>query len=140
MKIKVDFAALKSVKPHEYAVRFLLGGLITAVAGLIAKRFGPSVAGLFLAFPAIFPASATLIEKHEKQKKERAGFDGTMRGRAAAALDASGAVMGCVGLIGFAIAIWITLPRYQAGLVLGSATVLWLAVSISLWHFRRRGW
>jgi hypothetical protein len=30
---------------------------------------GPRVGGLFLAFPAIFPASATLVEKHEKQKK-----------------------------------------------------------------------
>ena len=29
---------------------------------------------LFLAFPAIFPASATLIEKHEKEKKEREGY------------------------------------------------------------------
>ena len=34
-----------------------------------AKRYGPGVAGLFLAFPAIFPAGATLIEKHEKEKK-----------------------------------------------------------------------
>jgi hypothetical protein len=30
--------------------------------GLLAKKFGSTVGGLFLAFPAIFPASATLIE------------------------------------------------------------------------------
>ena len=38
---------------------FFFGGLITAVAGVIAQRFGPIIGGLFLAFPAIFPASAT---------------------------------------------------------------------------------
>ena len=52
--------------------KVLYWGLITAVAGIIAKQFGPGIGGLFLAFPAIFPASATLIEKHEKQKKENA--------------------------------------------------------------------
>ena len=38
------------------------------------QRWGPGIGGLFLAFPAIFPASATLVEKHEKQKKNRAGI------------------------------------------------------------------
>ena len=71
MQIKVDFSVLGQTKWHEYAVRFLFGGLITAVAGIIAEKCGPGIGGLFLAFPAIFPASATLIEKHEKQKKEQ---------------------------------------------------------------------
>jgi hypothetical protein len=63
------------------------GGLITAIAGVIAKQFGPAVAGLFLAFPAMFPASATLIEKHEKQKKEKKGLHGAQHGREAASMD-----------------------------------------------------
>ena len=46
-----------------------------------------------MAFPAIFPASATLIEKHEKERKARAGIRNTLRGRQAAALDAPGAVL-----------------------------------------------
>ena len=74
MLIQVDPSALGQTKWHEYAVRFLFGGLITAIAGIIAKKFGPGVGGLFLAFPAIFPASATLIEKHEKEKKESEGL------------------------------------------------------------------
>jgi len=53
--------------------------LVTAVAGIIANKFGPAIGGLFLAFPAIFPASATLIEKHEKEKKEKQGFEGATR-------------------------------------------------------------
>jgi hypothetical protein len=137
MTIEVNLSVLKGIKAHEYAVRFLFGGLITLLAGLIAKRFGPSVAGLFLAFPAIFPASATLIEKHEKQSKQRIGFDGTMRGRAAAALDARGAALGSIGLVAFAAAIWTALPKYPAVLVLSVATLLWLAVSTTLWHFRK---
>ena len=69
MKIKVDTAGLRRSKAYEYLVRFAFGGTVTAVAGIIAKRFGPEIGGLFLAFPAILPASATLIEKHEMEKK-----------------------------------------------------------------------
>lgn len=90
MKIKVDFSVLAETKWHEYAVRFLFGGLVTASAGIIAKAFGPVVGGLFLAFPAIFPASATLIEKHEKQKKERLGLTGALRAANAVSVDAAG--------------------------------------------------
>src|SRR5712671_5535227 len=68
------------------------------LAGIIANKFGPSIGGLFLAFPAIFPASATLIEKYEKQKKEKEGLRGTQRGRQAASVDAAGAAMGSIGL------------------------------------------
>ena len=61
MKIGVNFSSLKEDRWYEYAERFLFGGIITAATGEIARTFGPAVAGLFLAFPAIFPATATLI-------------------------------------------------------------------------------
>jgi hypothetical protein len=61
---------------------------------MIAKEFVPGKGGLFLAFPAIFRASATLIEKHEKQKKERAGIHGPTRGSKAAAVEAAGTAIG----------------------------------------------
>jgi hypothetical protein len=77
---------------YEYVIRFVLGGLVTSATGLIAKEFGPSFAGLFLAFPAILPASATLIEKHEREQKERKGLHGLYRGRYAAGADSAGAV------------------------------------------------
>ena len=54
---------------------------MTVVAGLIAARFGPVIGGLFLAFPAIFPASATLIEKHVRERKEKAGLPGAAAAR-----------------------------------------------------------
>jgi hypothetical protein len=49
---------------------------MTAVAGVIAKYYGPVIGGLFLSCPAIFPASATLIEKHAQQKKACVGLKG----------------------------------------------------------------
>ena len=88
MTIKFDFSALRRTRWYEYALRFFFGGAVTVVAGMIAKRYGPVFGGLFLAFPAIFPASATLMEKHETEKKRRAGIIDNTRGRKAAALDA----------------------------------------------------
>jgi hypothetical protein len=76
-----------------------LGGSVTVIAGLLAKEFGPVLGGLFLAFPAIFPASATLIEKHETEKKQKAGIMNSMRDRQAAGVDACGAAMGSIGLV-----------------------------------------
>jgi hypothetical protein len=137
MRVKIDLSVLRQTKWHDYAIRFLFGGLITAIAGVIAKEFGPGVGGLFLAFPAIFPASATLIEKHEKQKKERQGVDGTVRGRKAASIDAAGAAMGSLGLVVFAFIVWKVIPRHSHWLVLVAATTSWLAVSVLVWKIRK---
>jgi hypothetical protein len=136
MMIEFDFSALKKTKWYEYSIRFLAGGAITVAAGLIAERFGPALGGLFLAFPAIFPASATLVEKHEKEKKLQAGVTKTMRGRYSAALDARGAAMGSLGLVCFALTIWKFLPAWAAGLTLFAAVGEWLAVAIVVWRFR----
>jgi hypothetical protein len=75
MTIRIDLSGLRETRWHEYAIRFVFGGLITSATGLIAHLYGPQTAGLFLAFPAIFPATATLVEKHEAQKKNRAGLE-----------------------------------------------------------------
>ena len=138
MRIQIDPSVLRKTKWHEYAVRFVFGGLITAVAGVIAKHYGPVIGGLFLACPAIFPASATLIEKHEQQKKERVGLEGRIRGKQAASVDATGSAIGSVGLLAFAVITWKCLPRHSVWLVLLSATIAWLAVSVTLWHLRKR--
>src|SRR5579884_81328 len=88
-QIQVNPSALRQTRWHEYAVRFAAGGFITAATGIIAKKFGPTIGGLFLAFPAIFPASATLIEKHELLKKRKHGLKGTTRARQLASIDGS---------------------------------------------------
>lgn len=135
--IKIDISAAFRTRWYEYAVRFVFGGVVTVAAGLIAKKVGPSVGGLFLAFPAIFPAGATLIDKHEKQKKRHAGLRTGIRGRMAASLDARGAAMGSVGLIVFALVVWRVLNRESITIALGLAVVAWFATSTSLWYGRR---
>jgi len=138
MKIQVNLSALSETKWYEYAARFLFGGLITAIAGVMAKYFGPVVGGLFLAFPAIFPASATLIEKHEKEKKEQIRLTGTKRAADAVSADAVGAAIGSIGLAAFAGLVWQALPTHSAWLVIGGATVVWFVISILLWEGRKR--
>jgi hypothetical protein len=91
------------------------------------------IGGLFLAFPA----SATLIQKHEQQRKQEKSLRGEERGTDAAGIDALGAAVGGVGLVAFAGICWWLIPRYPAPLALG-ATVAWLLVSFSVWTIRQR--
>jgi hypothetical protein len=135
--IKADFSALRKTKWYEYAIRFIFGGLVTVATGMIAKTYGPSVGGLFLAFPAIFPASLSLVDKHTRKKKERAGMDGANRGRAAAALNAKGSAIGTLGLLAFAAATTHWLPNLQGWKALPIALAIWLLVSALVWRLQK---
>ena len=137
MRFHFDLSALARTGRYEYGLRFLFGGAITLLAGILAKRYGPVFGGLFLAFPAIFPASVTLVEKHEREKKALAGIVQTARGREAAALDARGAVMGSAALICFALAAWKLIPVSQSVAALFLALALWLAGAFLVWRLRR---
>jgi hypothetical protein len=136
MKIKINLAALRRSTWYEYVIRFTFGGAVTALTGIIAKHYGPAIGGLFLAFPAIFPASATLIEKHEKQKARLNAKGRVLRARKAAGVDAFGATLGSVGLGAFAFVVWRWLPSHSASAVLSSATAVWFLVAASLWVAR----
>lgn len=144
--IEVKLSAMKGTRPHEYLIRFLFGGSATVLAGLLAQHFGPGIGGLFLAFPAIFPATATLLEAHEKKRMQNIGCDGTVRGRMAASIDAAGAALGSIGLCAFAVVLWRLLPAHNAALVIAGAAVVWTLVSCGLWELRKnrifglRGW
>src|SRR5262244_2303146 len=101
----------KTTKPHEYAIRFLFGGLVT---------------------------TATLIAKHEKLRKREAGYDGTRRGRAAAAVDARGTSLGALALTLFGLIVWKLLPTASPSLTLLLAASAWATASVLLWHLRRK--
>jgi hypothetical protein len=143
VKIEFNISRLGESHWYEYVVRFIFGGCITAVAGLIAKHYGPAVGGLFLAFPAIFPATATLIEKHEKEKKKEQGKDGTIRARIAVGLDAIGTSIGAIALAVFALLIWRELPHSLLPGVLISAMLAWMVTAWMGWMLwqssRQRG-
>jgi hypothetical protein len=110
---------LRCIRWWEYALRFVFGGAVTVITGLLAHHVGPAFAGMFLAFPAILPASLTLVKEHEGRKK--------------AADDARGARVGAVGLVAFALVVALTATRWPAAAVLAVATAAWLALSLAVW-------
>jgi hypothetical protein len=138
MRIQIDVSSLREMRWYQAAIRFGMGGMITVATGLIAKKYGPLIGGLFLAFPAILPASVTLIEKHERQKKERIGMHGALRARQAAAIDAAGAAIGSFGLLGFGLVIARCLPGHETWFVMAISAMSWMVVSVLLWLLRKR--
>ncbi len=138
MMVRIRLAALKDIKPQEIVMRFLYGGACSVAAYEMAQHFGPVIGGLFLAFPAIFPASASLVEKHHRENVQAAGGDGVTEGRLAAAMDAAGASIGCIGMMGFALVMWRELPLQPAGLVLAESLLAWVVLAAGFWLLRRR--
>ena len=116
-RLRLD--AIRETRLSEYLIRFAFGGSLTVVTGLIAHALGPAVGGLFLAFPAILPASLTLVARHE--------------GRAKAAHEARGAVLGAVALGVFAITSSLLALHASPVVTLTVATTAWIAVSVVLW-------
>ena len=119
MRPTLHLDAIGETRVSEYLIRFAFGGSLTAMTGLIAHVWGPAVGGLFLAFPAILPASLTLVARHE--------------GRAKAAREARGAVLGAVALGVFAITSSLLAVHASPMLTLTVATTAWIAVSVLLW-------
>jgi hypothetical protein len=130
--VKASPSTLKDGQWYEYLIRFVLGGMATVATGVISSQFGAPVGGLFLALPAIFCASATLIEKHEQRRKREAGLDGRRRGQQAAALDAAGAALGSIGMLGFAL-IFSLLVERQAPSAFLAALAGWCVISVAAW-------
>ena len=96
--IRFSPSSLKEGRWYEYLIRFALGGAATVFTGLVSSRYGAFIGGLFLALPAIFCATATLIENHEIRRKREAGLAGERRGQMAAAVDSAGAGLGAIGM------------------------------------------
>jgi hypothetical protein len=133
--VRFSPSSLKEGRWYEYIVRFVLGGAVTVFTGLISSRYGASVGGLFLALPAIFCATATLIEKHEIRRKREESLDGRRRGKEAAALDAAGAALGALGMLAFAIVFALMVERSVSAAFV-DASLAWLVVSVVAWCVR----
>ncbi|UQR60282.1 DUF3147 family protein [Bradyrhizobium sp. C-145] len=135
--IRLSPSSLKEGRWYEYLIRFALGGAATVFAGLVSSRYGASIGGLFLALPAIFCASATLIEKHEIRRKREAGLAGERRGQMAAAVDSAGAALGALGMLAFAMVFSLTAETSIAAAFIG-ASLAWLVISMVAWYVRRK--
>lgn len=118
-RVEVDPKALGKNTWKSYTIRFVFGGVITFITGLITARFGPVVGGLFLAFPAILPASLTLVKKHDGEEK--------------AGDDALGSIAGTFGLAAFGGVIWGLGDKLAAWQALLCAAAAWTVVGISIW-------
>jgi hypothetical protein len=138
MLIGINIAKLREGKPSEYLTRFLFGGIVTVLAALIARRYGPIVGGLFLAFPGIFAPGLSMTETHAIERKASGGANGTLFARAEASVEAAGASIGALGLAAFALVLWKFLPTHTLTLTLTLAGAAWLVVSVLLWWLRKR--
>lgn len=111
---------LRRLAAWEYLLRFVAGGVVAMITGLISKRWGPAVGGLFLAFPAILPASLTLVKQHD--------------GRRHALEEARGGQVGAIALAGFAGTATLTAARWPPVVFLPIATAVWLVVAVLAWR------
>jgi len=121
MKPVFTLDGIKRPAVWEYVLRFVFGGGITVATGLVARHYGPAVGGMFLAFPAILPASLTLVERHD--------------GRAGATDNARGARLGALALAGFAAVVTSAAEAWPPVLNLAAATAAWLGIATALWIF-----
>ena len=110
---------LRDVQPRHLAIRFAFGAAVSVVASVCGVVFSPVVGGMFLAFPAILPASLTLLEEKEGTK--------------AAVEDVGGAVLGSVGLVAFAVLAAVLFTLTLDAFVFASATAGWVVLSIGLY-------
>jgi peptidoglycan/LPS O-acetylase OafA/YrhL len=113
-----ELGKLRGLNLGEYLIRFVFGAGISLVAGVVTLIFGARVGGLFLAFPAILPATLTLVEDKE----------GTRR----ADKNAGGAVLGAVALVVFAIIAYLLLTT-SAPSALGLALLGWCVAALLLY-------
>ena len=116
---EVDPGEIAKRQPADYFTRFAFGAGISLAAGLIGMKFGPVVGGVLLGFPAILPASLTLIEKKE--------------GKEQASIDSLGAILGALAMIAYAVAVVLVVSRFGVVLSLVVALVVWLVVAFALY-------
>jgi uncharacterized membrane protein (GlpM family) len=126
----IDLAQFRQTRWRDLLIRFIFGATISVGAGIVGLTLGAKVGGLLLAFPAILPATLTLIAKE-------GGEQHTFH-------DLQGTVAGALGLVGFGIVATITIGRLNVLVALALALVTWSVVAGSLdllWAtwLRRRG-
>jgi hypothetical protein len=119
----IDLSGLADVRRRDVTIRFAFGAAISVAAGLVALAFGARIGGVLLAFPAILPATLTLIEQEEGESK--------------AEHDDDGAILGAVGLMAFGAVGWWATRHHGAAVGLAAASSAWVLVSVLLYLISR---
>lgn len=115
----MSLGKLRQVRPRDYVIRFAMGAAISVAAALLGLAFGHRFGGAFLAFPAILPASLTLIQEEE--------------GPVRADRDAIGAILGGVGMVAFAMVGEATFGQLQPVVALALSVLAWIVAAVSLY-------
>jgi hypothetical protein len=115
--VSSDSGRLRDTRPRDLVIRFAFGFAVSVIAGFVSLGIGDRAGGLFLAFPAILPASLTLIADKE--------------GKSQAEVDAGGALIGAAALVAFAVVAWQSLTRLPLVVAETAAFVAWLAASVA---------
>lgn len=121
----IDMSQLRDIRWQDLAIRFAFGAVISVIAGIVGLNIGERIGGILLAFPAILPATLTLIDK--RQGKERSFHD------------LQGTVAGAFGLVGFGIVASVTFGHFNVLIVLVLAFLAWTLMA-GLLYLVWAGW
>ena len=113
---RFELERVRQVNARHLVVRFVAGGVTSAVAGVVTLAFGARTGGIFLAFPAILAASLTLIEQQDDSAEARE--------------DARGAVLGGFGMAAFAAAGALMFGHLPGGVALLLAALAWVLATM----------
>lgn len=105
-----------ATKPNEMLQRAAFGAGVSLVAAIVGVIFGSRVGGLFLACPAILPATLTLIEDKDGKREAEA--------------DEHGSIAGAIGLVAFAGTGVLLIDPFGVVVAMAGATVAWLVASL----------
>jgi hypothetical protein len=100
-----------------------MGAVVSGAAAVLTHYLGDRIGGMFLAFPAILPASLTLVNEKD--------------GKRAAQTEDAGAVFGVLGLFPFAavvLALSVPAPLYAVP----AALIVWGVTSFALYDVWQR--
>lgn len=121
--VQLSVGAIRKTPPRDLAIRFAFGAGISTVAGVIGIIFGSRVGGILLAFPAILPATLTLLEKEDTERRAMG--------------DDVGSILGAVALVAFALVAWTLFSKVGTPLSLVAACAAWFVVAAGLYLIAR---
>ena len=115
-RLHLDAGKIGEASVREMVVRFGFGAATSALAGVVSVLAGPSIGGVFLAFPAILLASLTLVADEE--------------GRGKARDEARGAAAGALGLIAFAVVGAVLFSHEVSALAFVMMSLAWILTGV----------
>ena len=116
-QIDLSPGKLRDVRWRDIGIRFAFGVAISMIAATLGLLLHVRLGGMFLAFPAILPATITLIS--DKEDREQA------------TRNVQGAIAGGVGLVAFAVIGAATVAHWEPFFALLVALGGWVIAAVA---------